>query len=140
MARRKTSRPYRALAISLGLTLAMLTAGVYGLEDLSWTLAGQRLIRPLLRLMGFILVGLAAGQIIEALGWTRALAVAARPLFRFGRLGDHTDIDSCHIRRECHRPGSIDGYRADICRTGGCGDRSASSQAEGRDDQNCENK
>jgi hypothetical protein len=66
----------------------MLTAGVYGLEDLSWTLAGQRLIRPLLRLMGFILVGLAAGQIIEALGWTRALAVAARPLFRFGRLGD----------------------------------------------------
>lgn len=88
MARRKTKHPYRALAVSLGVTLALLTAGVHGLEDLSWTLAGQQLIGPLLRLLGFILVGLAAGQVIEALGWTRALAVAARPLFRFGRLGD----------------------------------------------------
>ena len=88
MARRKTRRPYRALAISLVLTLAMLTAGVSRLADLSSSLAGRRLVGPLLRLLGFILVGLAAGQVIEALGWTRALAVAARPLFRFGRLGD----------------------------------------------------
>jgi hypothetical protein len=65
----------------------MLTAGVYGLENLSWSTAAGRLVRPLLRLLGFILVGLAAGQIIEALGWTRALAIAARPVFRFGRLG-----------------------------------------------------
>lgn len=87
MARRKADHPGRALAVSLTLTLVMLTAGVHGLEGLSWTLAGGRLIRPLLRLLGFILVGLAAGQMIEAMGWTRALAVAARPLFRFGRLG-----------------------------------------------------
>ena len=87
MARRKNNHPYRALAVSLGLTLAMLTAGVYGLEDLSWSAAAARLIKPLMRLLGFILVGLAAGQVIEALGWTRALAIAARPVFRFGRLG-----------------------------------------------------
>jgi len=87
MARRKNRNPYRALAFSVGLTVIMLTAGVYGLENLSWSTAAGRLIRPLLRLLGFILVGLAAGQIIEALGWTRALAIAARPVFRFGRLG-----------------------------------------------------
>jgi hypothetical protein len=87
MARKKTKHPYRALAMSLGVTLAMLTAGVYGLETLSWSAAGGRLISPLLRLLGFILVGLMAGQVIEALGWTRALAIAARPVFRFGRLG-----------------------------------------------------
>ena len=58
MARKKAKHPYRALAVSLGVTLAMLTAGVYGLETLSWSAAGGRLIRPLLRLLGFILVGL----------------------------------------------------------------------------------
>ncbi len=87
MARRRNRHPYRVLAFSLGLTLVMLTAGVYGIESLSWAKAAGRLIRPLLRLLGFILVGLAAGQVIEALGWTRALAIAARPAFRFGRLG-----------------------------------------------------
>ena len=87
MARKKAKHPYRALAVSLGLTVIMLTAGVYGLEALTWTAAAGRLIRPLLRLLGFILVGLMVGQVIEALGWTRALAIAARPLFRFGRLG-----------------------------------------------------
>jgi hypothetical protein len=88
MARRKTSHPYRALALSLALTLAMLAGGVTGLDNLSWAGAAGRLIGPLLRLLGFILVGLSAGQVIEALGWTRALAIAARPVFRFGRLGD----------------------------------------------------
>lgn len=87
MARKKAKHPYRALAVSLGVTLAMLTAGVYGLDTLSWSAAGGRLMHPLLRLLGFILVGLMAGQVIEALGWTRALAIAARPVFRFGRLG-----------------------------------------------------
>jgi len=31
---------------------------------------------------------LVIGQIIEATGWTRGLSILARPLFRFGRLGD----------------------------------------------------
>ncbi|MGD9331306.1 MAG: nucleoside recognition protein [Desulfobacterales bacterium] len=69
------------------MTLIMLTVGVQGIESLTWRLAAERLIRPLVRLLIFILVGLAAGQMIEALGWTRALALVARPVFRFGRLG-----------------------------------------------------
>ena len=87
MARKKAKHPYRRLAVSASLTLAMLVGGVYGLESLSWTAAAERLIYPLLRLLGFILIGLTAGQVIEALGWTRALAIAAGPVFRFGRLG-----------------------------------------------------
>ena len=86
---RATRHPYRALGVSLGVTLAMLTAGVYALETFSWPLAADRLVRPLIRLLGFIMIGLTAGQVIEALGWTRGLALAASPVFRFGRLGHH---------------------------------------------------
>ncbi|MCK7503797.1 MAG: hypothetical protein MZV70_06565 [Desulfobacterales bacterium] len=38
--------------------------------------------------MGTIALGLVVGQVIEATGWTRRLAVLARPLFRFGHLGE----------------------------------------------------
>lgn len=47
-----------------------------------------RLLRPLAELMGTIALGLVVGQLIEATGWTRRLAVLARPMFRFARLGD----------------------------------------------------
>ncbi len=88
MPRRKTKPPWRALSVALALSAAMLIIGVYGLAAFDWPTAGRRLLTPLLRMLGFILVGLAAGQIIEALGWTRRLAVLARPLFNFSRLGD----------------------------------------------------
>jgi hypothetical protein len=39
--------------------------------------------------MLFIAVGLFIGQLIEATGWTKMMAALARPLFSFGRLGDH---------------------------------------------------
>ena len=39
--------------------------------------------------MIFITIGLLIGQIIEATGWTKTLAAVARPLFRFGNLGNH---------------------------------------------------
>ena len=38
--------------------------------------------------MFFITVGLVAGQVIEAAGWTKKLAIVAAPLFRFGNLGE----------------------------------------------------
>ncbi len=88
MPRRKTKPPYRALMISLTLSVAMLGIGVYGLTAFDWPTAGRRLLAPLLRMLGFILVGLAAGQVIEALGWTRHLALLARPLFNFSHLGN----------------------------------------------------
>ena len=88
MPRKKTSVPYRALLLSLSISAAMLMAGLYGFAAFDWPTASRNLLFPLLRMLGFILVGLAAGQMIETLGWTRHLAVLARPLFNFSRLGD----------------------------------------------------
>ena len=47
-----------------------------------------KLVGPILRLLGFISLGLLVGQIIESTGWTRYLALLARPFFRFSHLGD----------------------------------------------------
>ena len=88
MPRRKTKPPYRALIVALALSGVMLGIGIYPLAAFDGPTAGRRLLVPLLRMLGFILIGLAAGQIIETLGWTRRLAVLARPLFHFSRLGD----------------------------------------------------
>ena len=41
---------------------------------------------PLLRLLVFISIGLLVAGFIEALNWTRKMAVVARPLTRFGHL------------------------------------------------------
>lgn len=88
MARKPTKPPYRALVLSLTISVLLLVAGLYGLEAFDPATAGRHLFVPLVRMLGFILVGLAAGQIIETLGWTRNLAFVARPLFTFSRLGD----------------------------------------------------
>ncbi|MDJ0885551.1 MAG: nucleoside recognition protein, partial [Desulfobacterales bacterium] len=77
MPRRKTKPPYRALVISLALSVVMLGGGLYGLSAFDWPTAGRHLLAPLLRMLGFILVGLAAGQVIETLGWTHRLALLA---------------------------------------------------------------
>ena len=57
------------------------------IDDLSSQKAVSRLLWPLARLMIFIGIGLAAGQIIEATGWTKILAALAGPIFRFGNFG-----------------------------------------------------
>jgi hypothetical protein len=78
---------YRALAVSLTLSLITLVAGVIWIESVTWSGAASRLLWPLSRLLFFITAGLALGQLIEASGWTRYLAFVAAPLFRFGHLG-----------------------------------------------------
>ena len=62
-----------ALAVIDGLNPAQFSAG---------------LLWPLTRLMLFITIGLFVGQIIEVSGWIKPMALLARPLFRFGRLGN----------------------------------------------------
>lgn len=56
--------------------------------DLSVDHLVRKLLWPLGRLMLFIGIGLFAGQVIEASGWTGKMAFLARPLFRYGHLGD----------------------------------------------------
>ncbi|MBU1341024.1 MAG: nucleoside recognition protein, partial [Proteobacteria bacterium] len=41
------------------------------------------------RLLLFISIGLLIGQLIENFGWTKQIAIVARPFFRFSNLGNH---------------------------------------------------
>jgi len=85
----KVKSDFKPLAVSLFISAVVLSVGFFLIEDLSAERLVSRLLWPLTRLMIFISVGLVAGQIIEATGWTHALAVLARPLFRFSNLGNH---------------------------------------------------
>jgi len=46
----------------------------------------KSIIWPLIRLTGFISIGLFVGQVIEGMGWTDKLAIFARPFMRWGHL------------------------------------------------------
>ena len=50
----------------------------------------KRLGKPLLRMTLLISLGLFAGQIIEATGWTGRLSTLVRPLMRWGHLSDYS--------------------------------------------------
>ena len=85
----RSGRPSRrALLISLSATLAVLALGAALSGQFTLSILGRRLLLPLLRLTLFIAAGLLMGQWIEFAGWTRSLAIVARPLFRLARLGD----------------------------------------------------
>jgi hypothetical protein len=86
---RKGKPPYREVTISLGASLVLLAAGLIWVPGLEVPQLIRRLLWPLVRLMGFITLGLVVGQAIEAAGWTRRLGALAGPLFRFSRLGPH---------------------------------------------------
>ena len=79
----------RSLFVSLAISLIIILGALILIEEMDATLIVSRLLWPLTRLMLFITLGLFIGQIIEASGWIRTMAVLARPLFRFGHLGDH---------------------------------------------------
>lgn len=80
--------PFKALAVSMAISLLVVGWGWSNLETLTANRLAGRLLWPLVRLLVFITLGLVLGQAIEATGWTRRLAVVAAPLFRFSNLGD----------------------------------------------------
>ncbi|MGD8521531.1 MAG: nucleoside recognition protein [Desulfobacterales bacterium] len=88
MAHHRNKGSTKALLLSLALSAAVLMVGVHQIVSLNVETVLLKLFWPLFRLMMFITAGLLIGQIIEATGWTRTLAVLARPLFRFGNLGN----------------------------------------------------
>jgi hypothetical protein len=81
------SRKYVALWTGLALSVVMLGIGLVCLDAVTIPMAGRRLLQPLARLLLFIAIGLAAGQMIESMGWTGKLGKLGAPLFRFARLG-----------------------------------------------------
>jgi hypothetical protein len=89
MASQKDKPVAKPLFISLAISGLILFGGLILVPDLNIRQILSRLLGPLTRLMLFITIGLSIGQIIEASGWTKTLAILARPLFRYGRLGDH---------------------------------------------------
>jgi len=74
--------------IAIGLSAAVLGAGMVTADTVTFSDITATLFFPLARLMAFIAIGLAAGQIIEAAGWTEKLAVVAGPFFRASNLGN----------------------------------------------------
>ncbi len=79
---------YTNLILSILLSVIILIVGIMHSGTINFHYAVKKLIFPLSRLMAFITLGLAAGQIIESTGWTKQLSVIARPFFRFSNLGD----------------------------------------------------
>ncbi len=90
----RKARPirYTPLAVSLLLSVTLVMISIYGFHATSRAHVFSRLVWPLIRLMLAISAGLVAGEIIEASGWTRRIAVIAGPLFRFGRLGHRCSV------------------------------------------------
>ncbi len=84
----KKKTKYINLILSAVISIIILIFGMMHSDTVSFHYAVKKLIFPLSRLMAFITLGLAAGQIIEATGWTKQLSVVARPFFRFSNLGD----------------------------------------------------
>lgn len=74
--------------VSIGVSVFLVVWGLLFLEGVTPDLLMHRIGSPLFRLFVFISLGLVAGQILEATGWTRYLARLAAPLFRFAGLGD----------------------------------------------------
>jgi hypothetical protein len=90
MARPKNDNaPTTSLLVSLGISLIIILGALVLIKELDAAQLVSRLLWPLSRLMMFITIGLLIGQVIELSGWIKQMAVLARPLFRFGRLGDH---------------------------------------------------
>lgn len=83
------NNPNLSLYFSLAISLIIIMGALLFIDKLDTNLIVSRLLWPLTRLMLFITLGLFIGQIIEAAGWIKTMAVLARPLFRFGHLGDH---------------------------------------------------
>ena len=89
MAPQKDKSVFKPLFVSLTISGLIVFGGINLVPGLHIQQILSRLLQPLMRLMLFITIGLLIGQIIEASGWTKTLAILARPLFRFGRLGDY---------------------------------------------------
>ena len=79
---------YRSLGLSCLFTFVCLVLALISFDAVTPEICLKKLGIPLTRLMGFIFIGLLAGQLIELLGWTKQMAVVARPFFRFSRLGN----------------------------------------------------
>lgn len=87
MAHKKKTNPYFFLFSLLfsGLLLGLAITFYPRLPREFWI---NRLVIPLCRMLFLVFLGLIIGETIEATGWTRHLAVLARPIFKYSNLGN----------------------------------------------------
>lgn len=85
---KKRKIQYRSFAISILITIVMVAFTIADSKNVSIQYTISKLLFPIIRLLAFISIGLAIGQVIEFLGWTKKISVVARPLFKFSKLGD----------------------------------------------------
>ncbi len=78
----------KPLMISFGFTFLCLFFSIIYFENLNFHTGIHKLGLPLLRLIVLISIGLFTGQVVESLGWTKHLAIPARPFFSFSNLGN----------------------------------------------------
>ena len=88
MARPKNKSLLKPALLSLSISVTAIVSALLFVDGLDDQKVIYGLLWPLTRLLIFISIGLAIGQIIEASGWTKTMAMLARPLFRFGNLGN----------------------------------------------------
>ncbi len=119
MSRKSSKADYRLLGISLSASVALVFLGLAGIDSLTPMVLWEQLIKPILRLMVLIGIGLFAAQAIEARGWTKKLGVLAGPLFRFANLGPEcsaafsaaffSGVSANAMLVDFYREGKIDG-------------------------------
>ncbi|MDY6853665.1 MAG: nucleoside recognition protein [Thermodesulfobacteriota bacterium] len=110
---------YFFLATITGFALMALLSGVLDTVELfkNPVILWKSLIWPMIRLTGFISIGLFVGQIVENFGWTDRLAVMARPFMRWGHLSPQmgavfttaffSGVTSLAMLMSFHKEGSI---------------------------------
>jgi hypothetical protein len=91
--RKKRKSPWLLYGILAVLLLIALLVFYFGSPTISSSFKDpvflwKRLVKPLLRMTLLISIGLFAGQIIEASGWTGRLSAIVRPLMSWGHLPD----------------------------------------------------
>ncbi|OBQ46499.1 nucleoside recognition domain-containing protein [Halodesulfovibrio spirochaetisodalis] len=89
--RRKAKSPIKALIIAALCSLIALAVILFHDPSLlTWSKAWPGLVRPLLRMLGFLGIGLVVGIAVEGMGWAPLLATFVRPVMRFGNLTDES--------------------------------------------------
>jgi hypothetical protein len=87
MSRRNNRPPWRGLLFSLLASACLLLLLFWLQGGVRAGFLADRLAVPVARILAFVGAGLVVGEVVEAAGWTRYLALLASPLFRFARLG-----------------------------------------------------
>ena len=88
MAPHKAESDKIPMLVSSIVSVVLLISGLYLIDDFGISKFTSSLLLPISRLILLITIGLVAGQIIESTGWTKSLAVLARPVFKFSNLGN----------------------------------------------------